>query len=78
MSVSITEVVLLLGIMFGALLVTVVGKNWFYLGMVPLFVIAMLVTPADPLSCLLVGLPAILIYAFTVRRMQSGDPGADN
>jgi Sec-independent protein secretion pathway component TatC len=69
---------LLLGVMFGTLLMTVVGKNWFYLGRVPLFVIAVLVTPADPLSYLLVGLPAILIYAFTVRRMQSGDPGTDH
>ena len=77
MSVGISEVVLLCVVLVAALSMCVVGRNWFYLGMVPLFAIAMLVTPADPLSCLLVGLPAVLIYAFTVRRLNSSDSTAD-
>jgi Sec-independent protein secretion pathway component TatC len=76
MSVGISEVVLLCVVFVGALSMSVVGRNWFYLGMVPLFAIAMLVTPADPLSCLLIGLPAILIYGFTVRRL-GGDSSTD-
>lgn len=73
MSVGIMEVVVLGVVIIGSLSISVLGRNWFYLGMTPLFVIAMLVTPADPVSCLLVGLPAILIYGFTVRQLQSVD-----
>jgi Sec-independent protein secretion pathway component TatC len=77
MSVGISEVVLLCVVSVAAFSMCVVGRNWFFLGMVPLFLIAMLVTPADPLSCLVVGLPTVLIYAFTVRRLNSSDSTAD-
>lgn len=73
MSIGISEVVLLCVVFVGSLAISVVGRNWCHLGMTPLFVIAMLVTPADPLSCLLVGLPMILVYGFAVRQVQSGD-----
>lgn len=76
MSVGISEVVLLLVVFFGSVAISVLGRNWFYLGMAPVFFIAVLVTPADPVSCLLVGLPAILVYCFAVRQVHSGDSDA--
>ena len=78
MSVGISEVVLLGVVLCGSILMSILGRNGFYLGMVPLFVIAMLVTPADPASCLLVGAPAIMLYGFTVRQLQSRDTSEDN
>jgi len=77
MSVGILEVALLIVVCLVALLLSVLGKSWFYLGCVPLFAIAIIVTPADPVSCLIVGVPAILIYTLSVLRMQHRNTTAD-
>jgi Sec-independent protein secretion pathway component TatC len=78
MSVGLLEVALLAVVFIAALLLSVLGQNWFYLGIVPMFGIAVIVTPADPVSCLVVGVPAILIYAWTVHRMQSRNSTEDH
>ncbi|MFO1094952.1 MAG: hypothetical protein U0992_16845 [Planctomycetaceae bacterium] len=71
MSVGILEVALLLVVSIVALFATLLGRNWFFLGMIPLFMVAIIVTPADPVSCLLVGTPLLLIYGFTIRRLSA-------
>lgn len=77
MSVGILEVALLVVVSVVAMFVSILGRNWFYLGIVPLFVMAVLVTPADPVSCLLVGLPLALIYGFTIRRLNVHSTNGD-
>lgn len=71
MSIGILEVALLLVVSIVALFATFLGRNWFFLGMIPLFMVAIVVTPADPVSCLLVGIPLVLIYGFTIRRLSA-------
>ena len=78
MTIGVAEVALLLVVSVGAIVTCLAGRNWFYLGVIPLFAAAMIVTPADPLSCLLVGAPLVLIYGLTVCRLNVRSTSADD
>lgn len=66
MGIGVNELVLLLLVTASALVGVKLTKRRWLLGLPAMFVVAILFSPADPLSTLLIALPCCCIYSFAL------------